>query len=124
MTDKCKADNDGNCQHAVSTGNRSWTIPSGTHIIGGRTVSVAGSLDSVDTNHPKDELAKELLKILGVESPEQYVDNKAKFLLEDLVMYIVDRDDKILEHGIELGWKQSTVHIEKEVNRIIKERGL
>jgi hypothetical protein len=111
MKNQCKANEDGNCQHAVSTGTRSWTIPLGTHIIGGRTVSGTGSFSEVDTSHQKDTLEKDLLAILEPHKDEilsgEYTEDKFNELMQKFVIYIVNRDHKILNHGIDLGRKQN-----------------
>ena len=107
MKDECKADADGNCQHAANTGPRSWTIPLGTHIIGGRTVSTIFSTDSAATNpqnneeQPKDNLVKDLIKMSFEFDIDGLMDQKK--YLDELVPYIVARDHKILDHGIKVG---------------------
>jgi hypothetical protein len=106
----CKKDWDsGNCQHIQYLKvDDSWIIPSGTHYFGGHTVFVASSSDSAGTSHPRDELAKDLREIL--EDPANLSDDaldagcmNSDKQLEDLLIYLVARDHKILQHGVELG---------------------
>jgi hypothetical protein len=105
----CLPNSDGDCQHVIIEG-RLRTIPFGTHIIGGRTVSAIGSSNTATTSHQKDEAipdnpASELLEIIdecNVEAPATHYIDETR-LMEKLSIYVVNRDHKILQHGIERG---------------------
>ena len=95
----------GTCHHVTRDDHGLWTIPSGIHYISGMRVCADSSLDSVDTNRPKDDLAKDLDEIV-----DNWIDGgmplDSRDLMQKLIMYIVARDHKILQHGIKVGKDQ------------------
>lgn len=105
MNDKCAQDALGNCQHIDGTADL-WTIPSGTHYFFGHTVSGGSSSDSPDTKSQRDDVTKDLDQLFTdsiVADPDGNLYPQRGKLLQALVMYIVARDDKVLEHGRRLG---------------------
>lgn len=122
-TDPCVTNEGGNCQHVVSASvDDRWTIPSGTHIFFGTTVSVSGSTDSAATEAPsvsqvlkqqEEHLADDLQRQVSAarseaetkakHSDRDVLDILEKKLMIRLAVFIVGRDHKILGHGFNIG---------------------
>ncbi len=63
-----------------------------------------------ETEETRDNPTKDLQKIISDSRINQRVGvHRETKLLEDLVIYIVARDHRVLEHGIKLGKDQSNV---------------
>lgn len=121
MNDKCTKNDLRNCQHVGMLDDGSWTIPCGTHYFIGHTVRVGSFSDLADTNHQNgvqygqvvldevkqevDDLAKDLVEMLA----EYFMatSNDLVSITQKLCIYIVDRDHRVLKHGIKLGEERS-----------------
>lgn len=99
----------GNCQHIIEEDGGLWIIPSGTHYFFGHTVSDSSRSDSAATESRKDDVANELRGIVNDSLGKMGIHRAVDFspLLQALVIYIVARDDKVLEHGRRLGQMES-----------------
>lgn len=97
--DPCVPDEHGNCQHISLRGESSYSIPFGTHMFGGSSVVMSLSPGDLPIEHHDDRLAHDLLDIL---SNCGHLEDSGS-LMQKLVLYITERDGKVLQHGIAVG---------------------
>lgn len=123
LKNQCVQDDNGDCQHIIAGAAGLSIIPSGTHYFGGRTVLGAPSTEQVVIARQSDDIADDLVEIVGrafeqgrrakmrakVADKDQIgelVKAVNESLMESLVMYITDRDQHVLNHGIAVGRKE------------------